>query len=261
MIDGSVYGHKLSGVAGVANTGSERNWTAHDVSQANWYAFGRLAWDPDLSAEQIADEWIRMTFTGDAGVPEVLRPLMLHSWETYVSYNSPLGLTHLQADERDGPDPGSTALHRDDWNPPYYHRADKLGLGFDRTATGSNAVSQYFPPVRDQFADLRTCPEKFILWFHHVPWGHKLSSGRSLWDELCWRYNDGYEGAKRMRAEWQKLDGKIDADRFRAVSERLALQASDARRWRNRAVGYFQKVSGLPKPAYLDQTAAATPTK
>jgi alpha-glucuronidase len=258
VIDGIVYGHKLSGVAGVANTGSNRNWTAHDISQANWYAFGRLAWDPELSAEQIADEWVRMTFSGDASVLDTLKGVLLSSWETFVSYCAPLGLTHLQADERDGPDPGSTALHRDDWNPPYYHRADKAGLGFDRTATGSNAVSQYFPPVRDQFADLRTCPEKFVLWFHHVPWTHKMRSGRTLWDELCWQYNDGLERAAGMRAAWQSLEGKVDAERFRAVAERLALQVSDARRWRNRAVTYFQTVSGLPHPAYLDEAAGAT---
>jgi alpha-glucuronidase len=208
-----------------------------------------------LSAEQIADEWIRQTFSHDPNVLDVLRPLMLNSWETYVSYNAPLGLTHLQADERDGPDPGSTALHRDDWNPPYYHRAAKDGIGFDRTASGSNAVAQYFPPVRDEFADVRRCPEKFLLWFHHLPWTHETESGRALWDELCWRYNDGVKKADAMRSAWRALEGKIDAERYRAVAERFDLQVSDARRWRNRAVVYFQSVNGLARPAYLDEPA------
>ena len=251
VLEGSVHEYRLTGIAGVANTGSDRNWTGHDLSQANWYAFGRLAWDPSLPAEQIADEWLRMTFSQDPKALDVLRPLMLSSWETYVSYNAPLGLTHLQADARDGPDPGSTRLPRADWNPPYYHRADATGLGFDRTSTGSNAVAQYFPPVRDQFADLRTCPEKFLLWFHHVPWTHKMASGRPLWDELCWRYNDGCERAAAMQSQWLSLKGTIDPDRFQAVADRLALQVADARRWRDRAVKYFQSVSHQPPPAYL----------
>jgi alpha-glucuronidase len=253
VLDGSVYPYQLTGVAGVANTGSDRNWTGHDFSQANWYAFGRLAWNPDLTAEHIADEWLRMTFTDDSKALATLTQLMLSSWETFVDYDAPLGLTHLQADARDGPDPGSTALPRADWNPPYYHHADKNGIGFDRTATGSNAVSQYFPPVRDQFANLRTCPEKFLLWFHHVPWSHKLSTGRTVWEELCHRYGDGCARAQTMGQTWQSVEAAIDPDRFRAVADRLALQASDARRWRDRAVTYFQKVSHLPAPAYLQQ--------
>ena len=186
VVDGSLYRQRLTGIAGVANTGSDRNWTGYDLLQANWYAFGRLAWNPQLSSEQIATEWTRMTFTHDAGAVTTIVRMMLESHEAVVNYMTPLGLHHLfWGGHHYGPAPWWDKEKRDDWNPVYYHKSDAFGIGFDRTKTGSNTVSQYHLPVRQQFSDLQQCPEKFLLWFHHVSWDHKMKSGRTLWDE--WR--------------------------------------------------------------------------
>src|SRR6185369_4047766 len=182
-----------AGMAGVANTGSDRDWSGSHFNQANWYAFGRLAWDPSLSSEQIADEWIRMTFSNDARVVASIRRMMMTSREAVVNYMTPLGLAHIMANNHHY-GPGAWArLPRADQTPSYFHRADTVGLGFDRTATGSNAVSQYFPPLRDRYARRATVPDSLLLWFHHVPWRDRLSSGRTLWDELVVRYDAGVD--------------------------------------------------------------------
>jgi alpha-glucuronidase len=178
VVDGSLYGHSISSIVGVANTGSDRNWCGHHFAQANWYAFGRLGWDCDLSADAIADEWIRMTWSNDSFVLDAIKAMMLGSWEACVNYMTPLGLHHImQAGHHYGPDPAFNAAPRLDWNNVYFHRADTKGLGFDRSSKGSNAISQYHSPLREQFDNIDTCPEKFLLWFHHVPWGHRLQSG------------------------------------------------------------------------------------
>src|SRR5262249_49674533 len=171
VIDGSLYGQALTGIAGVANTGSDRNWTGHHFAQANWYAFGRLAWDPELPSQKIADEWLNMTFTHDQKTIASLRRIMLESREAVVEYMTPLGLHHLfWGGHHYGPAPWWDTEAREDWNPVYYHKAEPFGIGFDRTRTGSNTVSQYHPAVSRQFSDLQTCPEKFLLWFHHMSW-------------------------------------------------------------------------------------------
>ena len=254
VIDGSLYGQRLTGMAGVANTGSDRNWTGHHFAQANWYAFGRLAWNPDASSRQIAEEWIRMTFTRDPKAVETIARIMLESHDALVDYMTPLGLHHLMwGGHHYGPAPWWDKESRPDWNPVNYHRADARGLGFDRTATGSNAVSQYRPPIRDRFADLSTCPEKFLLWFHHVPWDYRMRSGRTMWDELALDYQRGVDWARDTRKEWDALAGTIDAERHAEVAKKLAIQERDAVWWRDACLLYFQTFSKRPLPAGVEK--------
>ncbi len=242
IVDGSVYTHPISCIVGVANTGSERNWCGHHFAQANWYAFGRLAWDHTLSAESIADEWVRMTWSHDPQVVDALKTMMLGSWEACINYMTPLGLHHLMREGHHyGPDPGFNAAPRPDWNNVYYHRADANGLGFDRSSRGSNAVSQYPSPLREQFDNLNTCPDKFLLWFHHVPWDHRLQSGRTLWEELVHRYNIGVTFVEQMQGIWQSLQSKIDPQRHEHVRRRLEQQLENARLWRKVCLDYFSR--------------------
>jgi alpha-glucuronidase len=240
VVDGSVYGHIPSCILGVANTGSDRNWCGHHFAQANWYAFGRLAWDSDLSAGAIADEWIRMTWSNDPFVVDSLKSMMLGSWEACIDYMTPLGLHHIMREGHHyGPDPGFNAAPRADWNNVYFHRADAEGVGFDRSSTGSDAASQYHSPLREQFDDMATCPEKLLLWFHHVPWDHRLQSSLTLWEELQRRYDAGIASVQEMDRIWQGVRDKIDPQRHRHVSERLKQQLENARLWREVCVDYF----------------------
>jgi len=240
VVDGSLYGHKSSSIIGVANTGSDRNWCGHHFSQANWYAFGRLAWDVELTPEAIADEWIRMTWSNDPLVLGPLKRVMLGSWQACIDYMTPLGLHHvMQEGHHYGPDPAFNGAKRKDWNNVYYHRADTKGLGFDRSSSGSQAVNQYHSPLREQFEDIRTCPEKYLLWFHHVSWGHRLQSGRTLWEELRHRYDVGVAFVDEMCSVWQSLQSRIDAQRHEHVSRRLQQQQANARLWREVCVNYF----------------------
>lgn len=249
VVDGSVFGQQLTGIAGAANTGSDRNWTGHPLAQANWFAFGRLAWNPDLSAKEIAQEWVAMTFTHDRAAADEITRFLLESREAVVDYMTPLGLTHIMwKDLHYGPAPWGYPVSREDWNPVYYHRAAPDGLGFDRTAKGFNSVSQYHPPVRDCFADLATCPDEFLLWFHHLPWDYQMRSGRTLWDELCLRYQCGVDWAVKTRKDWAALAGKIDAARHAAVAKKLAIQERDAKWWRDACLLYFQTFSQRPFP-------------
>ena len=251
-VDGSLYGHGDSCIIGVANTGSDRNWCGHHFAQANWYAFGRLAWDHRLSAEAIAREWIRMTWSGGppsegagvaAGGVDALRAIeemMLGSWEACINYMTPLGLHHLmQEGHHYGPDPGFNAAPRVDWNNVYFHRADIEGLGFDRSSRGSNAVRQYHSPLREQLDDLASCPEKLLLWFHHVPWDHTMPSGRTLWQELQHRHDVGVAFVERMCGIWQGLRGQVDPQRHEHVSRRLEQQLENAREWQKTCLDYF----------------------
>jgi alpha-glucuronidase len=254
VVDGSLDGRRLTGIAGVANTGSDRNWTGHHVAQANWYAFGRLAWNPDLASREIADEWIRITFTNDPKATHAIARVMVESHEALVDYMTPLGLHHIMwGGHHYGPAPWWDKEGRADWNPPYYHRADDKGLGFDRGKTGSDSVSQYHPRVRDRFAGLTTCPEKFLLWFHHAPWGHRMSSGRRMWDELALRYQRGVEWVRTARKEWDGLAGVIDPERHAEVSKKLTLQERDAVWWRDAVLIYFQTFSKLPLPESVEK--------
>jgi alpha-glucuronidase len=248
VIDGSLEGHRLSGMAGVANTGSDRDWTGHPFAAANWYAFGRLAWDSSLGSAQIADEWARMTWGDDPQVVSTVTEMMMSSRETAVNYMTPLGLAHIMATGHHY-GPGAWANGgRPDWTPSYYHRADTVGIGFDRTASGSNAVAQYFPPLRDLFASRERVPEKYLLWFHHVGWSEKLDSGETLWNALVHHYDEGVDSVRAMQKHWNSLEGKIDPERFADVRQRLATQVNVARWWRDSSLLYFQTFSRQPFP-------------
>src|SRR5205823_345017 len=246
-----------TGIAGVANTGTDRNWTGSQFNQANWYAFGRLAWDYTHSAADIADEWIRMTFSNDSGVVTAIKAMMLGSREAAVNYMTPLGLHHMMArGHHYGPGPWVSG-GRADQTSVYFHRADTVGIGFDRTSSGSDAVSQYFAPVRDGFANRDAVPDAFLLWFHHVPWGERLRSGRTLWEELVHRYYAGVDSIRSMQRVWRSLEGSIDEERFRDVQAFLAIQEREARWWRDAALEYFQTFSRMPIPAGYEQPAHA----
>lgn len=240
VTDGALEGHDRSCMVGVANTGSDRNWCGHHFSQANWYAFGRLAWDHTLRADAIAEEWIRMTWSNDGATVATIKELMQLSWPACINYMTPLGLHHLmQEGHHYGPDPGFNTAPRPDWNNVYYHRADRSGLGYNRSSSGSNATSQYHAPLREQFDDLATCPEEYLLWFHHVPWDHRLRSGRTLWAELQHCYHAGVATVEAMAANWASLADQIDAARHAHVRDRLAHQVDNAREWRDRCLAYF----------------------
>jgi alpha-glucuronidase len=254
VIDGSLDDHALSGMAGVSNIGSDINWTGHPFGQANWYALGRLSWDHALSAAQIANEWIRQTFTNDTRFVDTVQQLMLASREILVNYMTPLGLHHIMGySHHYGPAPWYNKAQRADWNPVYFHKADSAGIGFDRTAAGSNALSQYQPAVRKPFENMATCPEKYLLWFHHVPWNYKMQSGRTLWEELCYKYYSGADSVIWMQRSWEKLDKYIDEERFKQVKMLLAIQAQEAVWWRNACLLYFQTFSGKPIPSNYEQ--------
>lgn len=261
VVDGSLYRQRLTGIAGVANTGSDRNWTGHHLLQANWYTFGRLAWNPDTSSQQIATEWTKMTLTHDPKAVATIVRLMLSSHEAVVDYMTPLGLHHLfWGGHHYGPAPWWDTEKRDDWNPVYYHKADAVGIGFDRTKTGSNTVSQYHPPVREQFSDPQRCPEKFLLWFHHASWDHKMKSGRTLWDELALHYQHGVDWVRATRSTWTTLAGAIDEERYSAITKKLEIQERDAIWWRDACLLYFQTFAKRPLPAGVEKPAHALTT-
>ncbi len=254
IVDGSLDNHTISGMAGVANTGTDRNWTGHLFAQANWYAFGRLAWDHQLTAETIAEEWIRMTLSNDPAAIQPVKKMMMASRENTVNYMTPLGLHHIMGwGHHYGPAPWIKDKHRDDWTSVYYHKADSNGIGFDRTARGSNAVSQYYPPVAKKFAALETCPDEYLLWFHHLSWDYKMRSGKTLWEELCYRYYAGAAAVREMQNTWNALQGKIDEDSFQQVKAMLKIQEKEAVWWRNACVLYFKSFSHRSIPAELEK--------
>jgi len=254
VVDGSLYRQRITGIAGVANTGTDRNWTGHPFLQANWYAFGRLAWNPDLSSRQIAEEWIAMTLTHDPRASSAIARVMLASREAVVDYMTPLGLHHLfWGGHHYGPAPWWDKEKRDDWNPVYYHRADARGVGFDRTPTGSNTVAQYHEPVSQRFGSLSLCPEQYLLWFHHVDWDHRLKSGRTLWDELALHYQRGVNWVRATRKQWEALKGAIDSERYEEVARKLSIQERDAIAWRDACLLYFQTFSQRPLPAGVEK--------
>ncbi len=248
VIDGSLDGHADTGIAGVANTGRDQNWTGHDFGQANWYAFGRLAWDPDLGAAEIADEWIRATWSQDPEVVDTIRSIMLDSREALVRYSMPLGLHHLIGGNHYAPMPENADPRRADWSAIYYHQADRQAIGFDRTETGSNAVAEYRSPLRERWGDPKACPEDLLLWFHRLRWGYRLASGRTVWHELVRLYREGVEEARGLERRWIGLEGKIDPERFQAVAAKLHQQSEDAAAWSDKCVRYFQSVNGLSLP-------------
>ncbi|MBL7857412.1 MAG: alpha-glucuronidase [Cyclobacteriaceae bacterium] len=254
VINGSLDKHELTGMAGVANIGSDINWCGHPFAQSNWYAFGRLAWNTESSAESIAEDWIKMTFTVDQTVVQSMKSVMMASREITVNYMTPLGLHHIMGwSHHHGPAPWISNKHRADWTSVYYHKADTLGIGFDRTVTGSNALSQYAKPVQDFYGSVDTCPEEYLLWFHHVKWDYQTKSKRTLWEELCHRYYSGADSVQWMQKKWDALEGKIDAERFRQVKMLLQVQYEEAIAWRDACVLYFQTFARRPIPSVLEK--------
>ncbi len=250
VVDGRAFGNRQTLMSGVSNVGTARNWSGSIFDQANWFAFGRLAWDPDLSAEEIARDWLRMTFTADPAFEKPVLAMMMGSRETAADYMTPLGLAHQMATGHHyGPGPWIDDAGRPDWNPTYFNRADKNGIGFDRTPGGSDAVAQYFPPLSRRFSDPATTPDALLLWFHHLPWSYRMKSGRTLWDELCLHYAHGVDEVAQMNNVWARMKPYVDAERFQITADFLAMQLDNAKEWRDASIAYFQSLSGLPLPA------------
>ena len=250
----------LKAVAGVSNIGTDTNWCGHHFAQANWYAFGRLAWNPHLSSEKIADEWLKQTLyinvenTKDE-VHTSLKQLMLESREAIVNYMMPLGLHHLFAwGHHYGPQPWcNIAGTRPDWMPSYYHKADEQGIGFNRSSTGSNAVMQYPDSLRQLYNNIYTCPEEYLLWFHHVPWTHTLSNGFTLWEELCKHYDHGVQQVREFQKIWNSAQNYIDSTRFVEIQSKLKIQMRDAIWWKDACLLYFQQFSKKSFPYSIEQ--------
>lgn len=269
VTDGSIYPQKYTAIAGVSNIGLDSNWTAHPFAAANWYAFGRLGWDNTLASAQIADEWLKLTFAPvtdegkaamaaknwDAGFLAPVKKMMLESREAAVNYMMPLGLHH-QFSSYDHYGPGSwyaPPRTRADWTPPYYHKADKQGVGFNRTKTGTDAVSQYHEPLNTTYSTLGSIPEIYLLWFQHVPWTYKMKSGRTLWDELCIKYDTGVKQVRQFQVVWDMAQPFVDKERFENVQSRLRIHARDAQVWKDGSILYFQTFSGMPIPYEVER--------
>ena len=268
--DGSVYPQKHTAIAGVSNIGLDTAWTGHHFAQSNWYAFGRLAWNNSLKSEQIADEWLKLTFynapsekknspnyqsewTNNFLVP--VKQMMLESREAAVNYMMPLGLHHIMsANGHYGPGPWwAPKGMRADWTPPYYHQANVDGIGFDRTTKGSDAVSQYHEPLASQFNDPSKCPDDLLLWFHHLPWNFKMKNGRTLWDELCYRYDKGVNEVRSFQKVWDKVEPYVDSSRFTNVQRKLREQSLNAVLWKDACLQYFQNFSHMPIPYDIER--------
>lgn len=252
----SYYGPSdMKAAAGVTNIGDDTNWCGNDLAQSNWYAFGRLAWNPALSSEEIAREWLAQTFTADSRFVRPMTEVMMQSREAVVDYMMPLGLHHIFAwGHHYGPEPWCEIEGaRPDWLPTYYHRADKEGLGFDRTTDGSDAVSQYPDSLAAVFNSIDSCPDEFLLWFHHVPWKYEMKSGRTMWDELCLYYQRGLDAARGFRDTWKDMSPYVDAERHAAVAHRFDIQASDAVWWKDACLEYFRTFSHMKYPAGVEK--------
>lgn len=247
--------YKTTAIAGVANIGRDANWCGHHFAQSSWYAFGRMAWDTELSSEDIAREWLVQTFTSEPDFVEPVLDMMMTSREAAVDYMMPLGLHHIFAGiHHYGPEPWyEPEGARLDWLPKYYHQADSQGIGFNRTRTGSRNVDQYHEPLASMYDNIKTCPEELLLWFHHIPWNHKMSSGRTFWDEMCHRYDRGIKTVREYQKIWAEVRPYVDQERWKAVNEKLAIQESDARWWRDACVQYFGEFSGMPVPSDVEQ--------
>lgn len=250
IIDGSNGHSSITAIAGVSNIGNDINWCSHPFAQANWYAFGRLAWDHTLSSKQIAEEWLQQTFSSNTSFVAAATSIMLHSHEALVNYMTPIGLAHIMYNGHHyGPMPWGNSLGRPDWNPVYYHRADSAGIGFNRTVSGTNALAEYKPEVSHLWGDSNTCPDAYLLWFHHVSWSHTMQSGKTLWNELCNKYYAGADSVKAFQQRWNALEKFVDAERFLQVKQLLNIQFKEAVWWRNACLLYFQTFSKMPIPA------------
>ena len=242
---------KLVGISGVANIGDDANWCGHPFSQANWYAFGRLAWNPSLTAEEIAHEWLVQTYENqDEKFTKPVEMMMMTSREACVNYMMPLGLHHIfKFDHHYGPEPdGFIASYPLEWCPVYYHKADAKGIGFDRSSKGTDAVGQYPEPYRSQYDNIETCPEEYLLWFHHVPWNYRMKSGSTLWQELCMKYNMGVAMVEVYRDYWHtsaKQYMKGHEQEWQHTDSLLNVQLENAKEWRNTCLKYFQTFSKM----------------
>ena len=262
VIDGSLNGHSITGMAAVANIGNDRNWTSHPFAQANWYALGRLGWNPDLNADTIAKDWAKMTWGNDPELVDTITKMMKGSWEATINVRSPLGLNFVCARDHHNPNPEGRVND--------YWYADKNGIGYNRTdhaekgwnetsnnenkigyerkdvagkdwkETGSNYAGQYHEPLRTIFNDMEQCPEEYLLWFHFVPWDYKMKSERTLWEELCYKYESGYDYAKTLQKDWKSLEGQVDAER-----------EAHHKLWRDTCINFFAKVNGLEVPSFV----------
>ncbi len=248
---GFVNPDRLVGISGVANIGDDANWCGHPFSQANWYAFGRLAWNPSLTAEEIAHEWLVQTYENqDEKFTKPVEMMMMTSRETCVNYMMPLGLHHIfKFDHHYGPEPdGFIASYPLEWCPVYYHKADAQGVGFDRSSKGTDAVGQYPEPYRSMYDNIATCPEEYLLWFHHVPWTYKMKSGSTLWQELCMKYNMGVAMVEVYRDFWHtsaKQYMKGHEQEWQHTDSLLNVQLENAKEWRNTCLKYFQTFSKM----------------
>ena len=251
ILQGYEKSHHISAIAGVPNIGSDINWTGQLFGQANWYAFGRLAWNPDEKSQDIANEWIRMTFSNEKEVIAPILKIMLMSRETYVNYTMPLGLNHIMNyGTHNGPEP----WHDDPvWTAFDYHKVTRDSIGINRTKTGSGAVLQYHKPVCEQFNSLTNCPQEYLLWFHRLPWNYSMPSGRTLWNELVFHYYKGVDEVREMQQLWTQVEGKIDKERYRHVASLLKYQEEEAIWWRDACLLFFQEYSGQPIPQELEQ--------
>lgn len=244
----------IKAVAGVANVGDDTNWTGHPFAQANWYAFGRLAWNPALTGEDIADEWLSQTIFNGCNVPAEITAevidIMMRSREAVVDYMMPMGLHHLFAfGHHYGPEPWCAIEGgRPDWMPSYYHRADSTGIGFDRSSKGSNAIGQYPDDLAKRLDNPALCPEEFLLWFHHLPWEYQLPSGDTLWDSLCRHYERGVVETRDFQRRWEHVQPYVDPKLFDDIQRRLKTQVRDAIWWKDGCLLYFQELSLLPFP-------------
>ncbi|WP_442844940.1 alpha-glucuronidase family glycosyl hydrolase [Leeuwenhoekiella sp. H156] len=254
VVDGSLTNTQLTGMAGVSNIGNARNWTGHPFAQANWYGFGRLAWNPELSAKTIAEEWLAQTFTPN---PEFVKPmtsLLLDSREAVVNYMTPLGLHHIMAEgHHQGPGPWVKDLGREDWTSVYYHKADSLGIGFDRTSTGSDALAQYAPEIEKAYENIETTPQQYLLWFHHVPWDYKLDNGETLWYNLARKYQDGVEEVEAMINTWQEMKPYVGEQVYEKTRMLLSIQLEEAQWWRDSCLLYFQQFSNKEMPEFIPE--------
>lgn len=243
--------NRVKGIAGVANIGDDANWCGHPFSQANWYAFGRLAWNPSLTAEEIAHEWLVQTYENqDEKFTKPVEMMMMTSREACVNYMMPLGLHHIfKFDHHYGPEPdGFIASYPLEWCPVYYHKADAQGVGFDRSSKGTDAVGQYPEPYRSLYDNIETCPEEYLLWFHHVPWTYKMKSGSTLWQELCMKYNMGVAMVEVYRDFWHtsaKQYMKGHEQEWQHTDSLLNVQLENAKEWRNTSLKYFQTFSKM----------------
>lgn len=248
---GFVNPDRLVGISGVANIGDDANWCGHPFSQANWYAFGRLAWNPSLTAEEIAHEWLVQTYENqDEKFTKPVEMMMMTSREACVNYMMPLGLHHIfKFDHHYGPEPdGFIASYPLEWCPVYYHKADAQGVGFDRSSKGTDAVGQYPEPYRSMYDNIATCPEEYLLWFHHVPWTYKMKSGSTLWQELCMKYNMGVAMVEVYRDFWHtsaKQYMKEHEQEWQHTDSLLNVQLENAKEWRNTCLKYFQTFSKM----------------